>query len=136
MKIINWIKKRVSMGRPRIIKLQQGEISLYGFSKEVADALSTHIKSYGQSSVDLTEVTHTPIVETAEDNTMVIQGSAMYNGTAYGVTHNTTTNKYEVAVIKYCTITNSAYVESIELEDYRRDAVTKFKMKAANSDYV
>jgi hypothetical protein len=50
------------MSRPRILKLKEGEVSLQGFPKETADALSSYIKSFGNvvTPATVTTLSSTP----------------------------------------------------------------------------
>lgn len=118
------------MARPRTIKLADGEISLHGFSKENADALSAHIESFGKPS---------PVVAAPAEAALAVaaptpEAPAVYTGKAIGISH--VGNDRHLVTVSYDLATKQAVIDSAEPAQGQRDAAIKFKMAASKHRFV
>lgn len=117
------------MSRPRVLNLAEGTVSLQGFPKEVADALAAHVKAFGTTATAI-----------AEEVKAAIPLPAPTKGTpdtAIGLSQDINTRQYTLVSIAYNKDTKEAVVTKIEaINEYKRDAVTKFKTAASDLNFV
>lgn len=119
----DWLK---FMARPRVIKLEKGEVSLHGFAKEDSDALCEHIKQlYKKDSSVATVLTPTP---------RVVSSSLVDKALSVRIIPEL--KKAEMVTVSYNAETKEAQVESIQEFDNAKEAIIKFKIEAANLKFV
>jgi hypothetical protein len=114
------------MARPRTIQLEQGIVSLQDFPKEVADALSEHIKNFGKSVPTLEQVVEAPVVVSSEEMPDVALSVRVEPGT----------QKAQLVTVKYNADTRQATVTNIEYADGKQDAINKFKYTCVKLNFV
>jgi hypothetical protein len=136
IKLINRIKKY--MARPRVIELEQGTVSLQGFSKDVADTLTEYIKRFNSptiinSSGTLLE-TALPVLSDKEDEVNLAALDTLPNR-AIGL-HVTSKHDIKLVTVAYNIETGQGLVEKEEKYDNIRDANTRFKMAADKYRFV
>lgn len=127
------------MSRPRTIKLPQGEVSLQGFPKDVADALSEHIKSFGQPSGVTIPPAAIPAAELPNFRPLSIEPAPeadVSNLPSKAIGLYKEGNVKKIVTVAYNLSSGVARVESEELCDGMREAIMKFKMAADKNGFV
>jgi hypothetical protein len=141
--LINWIRSK-TMARPRTIQLEHGEVSLQGFSKEQADALSEYIKNFGKEPTQSiqTDSGITNVMLSAQPGVLVTPMTDMtidistLKEKAIGIHVDRKNLKVEMITVAYNPETKEALVEKVEACDGMRHGVVKFKMAAAELNFV
>lgn len=131
---------RKTMARPRTIQLEQGEITLSGFPKDVADALSEHIKAFGKvpalSCVEPITISDAVIPTPPEATVSVRMPCSEFKEKAIGVRFDQETNRTQMVTVAYDYKTKEAIVENVHVADGKHDAMIKFKIAASNLNFV
>lgn len=111
------------MARPRIITLADGEVSLQGFPKEIADALSDHIKSFGAPA-------EVKLIDSPPD--LLVDGTLTHK--ALGVHRQGNDNN--IVIVAYNLETKQAAVETVSRAANYKDSVHQFKVTADRLKFV
>lgn len=116
--------KGIHIARPREIKLEQGTVYLQDLKTEVADKLEEHIRSFFNKETEDAPLDATkPVVQELNEKSIGIRVSPV-------------TKKAQVVTIVYNGETGEAKVSTIVDADGLRDATNKFKMTAADLNFV
>jgi hypothetical protein len=132
----------IQVARPRLVKLLDGEISLSGYSPDIADKLTEYIKAFNQPAVvipagkDVTQVSSVLTPPRVEEAPIQASSSALTN-TALGSRFDKETNKFMIDVIKYNVTTKHASVVSSEQAGYSKaEASGNFKIKCLKESLI
>lgn len=128
-----YIQKEINMARPREIKLEHGTVYLNGFSAEMANDLSDHIKAFVFQPV--LEGTH----EVPELPELVLTTTTEVkpcSEKAIGTRVSKLSGKAQFVTVLYNGETKEAYVSEVNDCDGLRDASTRFKIAAGTIGFV
>lgn len=113
------------MARPRVFKLDNGEVSIQGFSTETANKLEEHISQFGKTSAPVAAGTEAPVV------------ISDLMETSLGFGFNKQTKKWELTIVKFNPVTKQARVMEVkDMGDFKQQAVNKFKIELVERGFV
>jgi hypothetical protein len=125
------------MARPRIIKLEHGEVSLQGFPKEIADALSEHINNFGRTAL----VDKTLVEEIQQTNKNLEEGLKLLEPsleelTSRAIGVHVDGKQHSLVTVAYDVNTKNAKVEHVLKCFDARECRMEFKKAADRNKFV